>query len=79
MIEHQAGDLEVRGLIFSLETWHLISQGTHYKFVFTYQFDLKIKSVAYSSEGSYIGQLDFWKWQIAVRRDNVISITLRQV
>ena len=42
---------------------------------------LKIKSVAYSSQGSHTGQLDFcnWLWQMPVRRDNVISITLRQV
>ena len=43
------------------------------------QYIKKIKSVAYSSEGNHTGQLDFCDWQIAVRRDNVISITLRQV
>ena len=38
----------------------------------------KIKSVAYSSQGrSHSGQLDFCNW-LAARRDNVISITLRQ-
>ena len=39
---------------------------------------LKIKSVAYSSQGSHSAQLDFCNW-LAARRDNVISITLRQV
>ena len=39
-----------------------------------------IKYVAYSSQGSYTGQLDFaTDWQILVRRDCLISITLRQV
>ena len=39
-----------------------------------------MKSVAYSSQESHIGQLDFaTDWQMALRRDNVISITLRQV
>ena len=38
----------------------------------------KNKSVAYSSQGSHTGQLDFRNW-LAVRRDNVISVTLRQV
>jgi hypothetical protein len=38
-----------------------------------------MKSVAYSSQGSHIGQLDFCNdWQMAVRRDYVINITLRQ-
>ena len=41
--------------------------------------NLKIKSVAYSSQGSHTGQLDSaTDWQMAVRLDNVISITLRQ-
>ena len=41
---------------------------------------IKTKSVAYSSQGSHIGQLDFCNWLAdAARRDNVISITLRQV
>ena len=41
---------------------------------------LKLKSVAYSSQGSHTGQLDFSNdWQMAVQRDNVIRITLRQV
>ena len=38
---------------------------------------LKIKSVGYSSQGTNTGQLD--RWQMAARRHNVISITLRQV
>ena len=38
------------------------------------------KYVAYSSQGSHTGQLDFCKWLAeAVRRDNVINITLHQV
>jgi len=41
---------------------------------------LNIKSVAYSSQGSLTGQLDSaTDRQMAARRDNVISITLRQV
>ena len=42
---------------------------------------IKFKYVTYSSQGSHIGQLDFCNWleEMAVRRDNVISITLRQV
>ena len=41
---------------------------------------IKIKSVAYSSQGSHTGQLDFCNWLAdGKRRDNVISITLRQV
>ena len=39
---------------------------------------LKIKSVGDSSQGSYTVQLDFCNW-LAVRQDNVICITLRQV
>ena len=40
----------------------------------------KIKSMAYSSRGSHTGHLDSaTDWQMAVRRDNVISITVRQV
>ena len=39
---------------------------------------LKIKSVAYSSQGSQTGQLGSCNW-LAAQRDNVISITLRQV
>ena len=40
----------------------------------------QIKSAAYSSQGSYAGELDSAiDWQMAVRRNNVISITLRQV
>ena len=39
---------------------------------------LKIKSVAYSSQGSHTAQLDFCNW-LAARQDNVIIITLRQV
>ena len=40
----------------------------------------KIKSVAYSSQGSLTGQVtSATDWQMAVRRDNVISITLCQV
>ena len=38
----------------------------------------KVKSVAYSSQGNQTGQLDFCNW-LAVRRNNVINITLRQV
>ena len=39
-----------------------------------------IKSVAYSTQGSHTGQLNFCKWQAdGERRDNVISITLSQV
>ena len=37
-----------------------------------------MKSVAYTSQGSHTGQQDF-DWKMAVRRDNVISITLRQI
>ena len=41
---------------------------------------LKIKSVAYSSQGSHIGQLDFCNWLADdSTQENVISITLRQV
>ena len=40
------------------------------------KFKKQIKSVAYSSQGSHTGQLD---WQMAARRDNVISIKLHQV
>ena len=41
---------------------------------------LKIKSLAYSLQGSHTGQLGFCTdWQMAARRGNVISITLRQV
>ena len=41
---------------------------------------LKIKSVAYSSQGSQMGQLDFRNLRkMVVGRDNVISIMLRQV
>ena len=36
-----------------------------------------MKHVAYSSQGSHTGQLDFW--QMAVQQDNAISITLRQI
>ena len=39
----------------------------------------KIKYVAYSSQETDTGQLDSCNWQMAVRRDDVISITLRQV
>ena len=39
--------------------------------------ELKVKSVVYGSQWSQTGQLDFCNWQ--ARRDNVISITLRQV
>ena len=36
--------------------------------------------MAYSSQGNHTGQLDFCNWlQMAVRRDNVIGITVRQV
>ena len=36
--------------------------------------------MAYTSQGSHTGQLDFaTDWQMAAQRDNVISITLRQV
>ena len=36
--------------------------------------------MAYSSQGNHTAQLDSaTDWQIAVRRDNVISITLHQV
>ena len=38
-----------------------------------------MKSVAYSSQGSHTGQLYFCNCQMAERRDNVISITLRQL
>ena len=38
----------------------------------------KIKPVAYSSQGSHTGELDFCNW-LAVQRDNVITITLREV
>ena len=44
----------------------------------TLLLSLKIKSVAYSSQGNHTGQLDFCNW-LAVRRDNVINMTLRQV
>ena len=36
-------------------------------------------SVAYSSQGSYTGQLENWNRLVTVRRDSVISITLHQV
>ena len=39
----------------------------------------KKKIVAYSSQGSHTGQLLQTDWQMAVRRENVIRITLRQV
>ena len=48
------------------------------KFVLIVQMFYKL-SVAYSSQGSHTGQLDFCNWKVAVRRDNVISITLRHV
>ena len=35
--------------------------------------------MAYSSQGNHTGQLAATDRQMAVRRDNVISITLRQV
>ena len=47
-----------------------------------YKLILKIiKYVAYSSQGNHTGQLDIHNtdWQMAVRRDNLISITLRQI
>ena len=48
--------------------------------VYYRSIEFKIKSVAYSSQGSHTSQLDFCNWLAdAVRRDNVISITLRQV
>ena len=39
------------------------------------------ESVAYSSQKSHTGELDTsaTDWHIAVRRDNVIKITLRQL
>ena len=46
-----------KSLVYRIETWHSI----------------KIKSVAYISQGSHTGHYN--DWQIAVRRDNVISIT----
>ena len=36
------------------------------------------KSVAYSSQGSHTGQLDFCNW-LAAQRDNVISVMLRHL
>jgi hypothetical protein len=40
----------------------------------------QLKSVAYSSQGSHVGQLiSATDWQMAARRENVVSITLRQV
>ena len=40
----------------------------------------KNKYVAYNSQGRHIGHVDFCAdYQMEVRRENVISITLRQV
>ena len=40
----------------------------------------KNKSLIFMSQWSHTGKLDFrTDWQMAVRRDNVISITLREV
>ena len=47
MVEHQARDPDIRGSNpgsssnFLLKSKILISQATNYKFIFTYQFDLK--------------------------------------
>ena len=47
-VERQSRDLEVRGsnpdpdLNFSLDYIILVSPGTNYKLVFTYQFDLEV-------------------------------------
>ena len=49
-------------------------------FIIYIAFWFKIKSVAYSSQGSHTGQLDFCTWLVDdIWRDNVISIMLRQV
>ena len=49
----------------------------HFSFLSLYFINIKIKLMAYSSQGNHGGQLDFCNWP-AVRR-NAISITLRQV
>ena len=36
-------------------------------------YKLKIKSLAYNCQGNHAGQVAAIDWQIAVRRDNVIS------
>ena len=41
---------------------------------------IKLKSVAFNSQGSHTRQFDFFNWlAVLQRRDNVISVTLNQV
>ena len=74
--------LELECSLRSARTCHranfLCPKITSWKTVFLWKQNKEIKYVANSFQGSHTGQLHFRNWQMAVRRDNVISITHHQ-